>query len=41
MVESAFDWIARALAAEPVTLVHRDFQSRNLMLVGPGEPRCA
>jgi aminoglycoside/choline kinase family phosphotransferase len=33
-VEAAFDWIAAVLAAEPVTLVHRDFQSRNLMLVG-------
>jgi aminoglycoside/choline kinase family phosphotransferase len=38
ILESAFDWIARALAAEPATLVHRDFQSRNLMLVGPGAP---
>jgi hypothetical protein len=33
-VEAAFDWLAAELAAEPVTLVHRDFQSRNLMLVG-------
>ena len=30
--EAGFDWLARTLAAEPVTLVHRDFQSRNLML---------
>jgi N-acetylmuramate 1-kinase len=34
VVEDAFDWIARTLAAEPLVLVHRDFQSRNLMLVG-------
>jgi aminoglycoside/choline kinase family phosphotransferase len=32
-VEAAFDWLARTLAAEPVSLVHRDFQSRNLMMV--------
>jgi aminoglycoside/choline kinase family phosphotransferase len=36
VVETAFDQIAAALAAEPVTLVHRDFQSRNLMMV-PGD----
>jgi aminoglycoside/choline kinase family phosphotransferase len=34
LVERAFDWLARTLAAEPVVLVHRDFQSRNLMLTG-------
>jgi aminoglycoside/choline kinase family phosphotransferase len=38
IVEDAFDRIARTLAAEPVTLVHRDFQSRNLMLVGERDP---
>jgi aminoglycoside/choline kinase family phosphotransferase len=32
---SAFDWLARTLAAAPLTLVHRDFQSRNIMVVGP------
>jgi aminoglycoside/choline kinase family phosphotransferase len=32
VVEAGFDRIAAALAAEPTTLVHRDFQSRNLML---------
>ncbi|HZL18093.1 MAG TPA: phosphotransferase [Polyangia bacterium] len=37
-VEAAFDWIAAQLAAAPTTLVHRDFQSRNLMLVGAGGP---
>jgi hypothetical protein len=37
-IEAAFDWIAAQLAAAPPTLVHRDFQSRNLMLVGAGEP---
>lgn len=31
-VEGVFDWIALTLAASPLTLVHRDFQSRNLML---------
>ena len=31
-VEAAFDWIARELAAAPTTLVHRDFQSRNIMV---------
>ncbi len=30
---AAFDWLARELAAAPLTLVHRDFQSRNLMVV--------
>jgi hypothetical protein len=35
---TAFDWLARELAAAPTTLVHRDFQSRNLMLVGDGAP---
>jgi aminoglycoside/choline kinase family phosphotransferase len=34
LVERSFDWLARTLAAEPVVLVHRDFQSRNLMLTG-------
>jgi aminoglycoside/choline kinase family phosphotransferase len=33
-VSAAFDWLAAELAAAPPTLVHRDFQSRNLMLVG-------
>jgi aminoglycoside/choline kinase family phosphotransferase len=32
-VETAFTWLARTLADSPVTLVHRDFQSRNLMVV--------
>jgi N-acetylmuramate 1-kinase len=35
---AAFDWLAHELAAAPTTLVHRDFQSRNLMLVGEGAP---
>lgn len=30
-----FDWLARTLATAPPTLVHRDFQSRNIMVVGP------
>ena len=30
----AFDWLATELAQAPVVLVHRDFQSRNLMVVG-------
>ena len=34
----AFDWLARELAAAPTTLVHRDFQSRNLMVVGQSQP---
>ncbi|HEX3699008.1 MAG TPA: phosphotransferase [Polyangia bacterium] len=33
-VTQAFEWIAATLAQSPLTLVHRDFQSRNLMLVG-------
>jgi N-acetylmuramate 1-kinase len=33
---AAFDWLAGELAAAPTTLVHRDFQSRNLMMVGEG-----
>jgi len=36
VVEEAFDWIARRLAAEPALLVHRDFQSRNLMMTEGG-----
>jgi hypothetical protein len=34
-VTDAFEWISATLAGSPLTLVHRDFQSRNLMLVGP------
>lgn len=34
VLETAFDWIARQLATAPTTLVHRDFQSRNLMVIG-------
>jgi aminoglycoside/choline kinase family phosphotransferase len=30
----AFDWLASELAKAPTVLVHRDFQSRNLMVVG-------
>jgi len=37
VVESAFDGIAGALAAEPVGLTHRDYQSRNLMVLPGGE----
>jgi aminoglycoside/choline kinase family phosphotransferase len=33
---AAFDWLARELASAPLTLVHRDFQSRNLMVLGDG-----
>jgi len=33
IVESQFDWLARTLADSPPVLVHRDFQSRNLMVV--------
>jgi N-acetylmuramate 1-kinase len=36
LLEEAFDWIARQLAAAPTTLVHRDFQSRNIMVMGDG-----
>lgn len=35
---AAFDWLARELARSPTTLVHRDFQSRNLMVVGDANP---
>jgi aminoglycoside/choline kinase family phosphotransferase len=31
---NAFDWLATELATAPTVLVHRDFQSRNLMVVG-------
>jgi aminoglycoside/choline kinase family phosphotransferase len=34
VLDAGFDWIARQLAAAPTTLVHRDFQSRNLMVPG-------
>ncbi len=33
-LDAAFDWLARELAIAPTVLVHRDFQSRNLMVVG-------
>lgn len=33
-LDTAFDWLAKELAAAPAVLVHRDFQSRNLMVVG-------
>ncbi|MDZ4695825.1 MAG: phosphotransferase [Deltaproteobacteria bacterium] len=40
VVESQFDWLAKALADSPPVLVHRDFQSRNLMVVRRGgEPQ--
>jgi aminoglycoside/choline kinase family phosphotransferase len=35
---AAFDWLAGELASAPLTLVHRDFQSRNLMVVGAPAP---
>jgi aminoglycoside/choline kinase family phosphotransferase len=35
---AAFDWLARELANAPTALVHRDFQSRNLMVVGDHKP---
>ncbi len=33
-LDGAFEWLARELAAAPAVLVHRDFQSRNLMVLG-------
>jgi aminoglycoside/choline kinase family phosphotransferase len=36
-LDDAFDWIVRQLAGEPTQLVHRDFQSRNIMVIGDGE----
>ncbi|MDX2022487.1 MAG: phosphotransferase [Deltaproteobacteria bacterium] len=38
-VESAFDRMATELAAAPQVLVHRDFQSRNLMVESSGQIR--
>ncbi|MES1206618.1 MAG: phosphotransferase [Pseudomonadota bacterium] len=35
-LDGAFDWLASELASLPVVLVHRDFQSRNLMVIGEG-----
>lgn len=32
-MDRAFDWLSGTLAAGPTVLVHRDFQSRNLMVV--------
>ncbi|HSS38776.1 MAG TPA: phosphotransferase, partial [Polyangia bacterium] len=32
-LDAAFDWLAGELASLPVVLVHRDFQSRNLMVI--------
>jgi aminoglycoside/choline kinase family phosphotransferase len=36
-VDEAFDGIAAALAAEPLGFTHRDYQSRNLMVLPSGE----
>jgi N-acetylmuramate 1-kinase len=36
-LDRGFDRIARALAAEPVGFTHRDYQSRNLMVLPSGE----
>jgi len=38
MLERTFAAITRAALAQPVTLVHRDFHSRNLMLVDSDNP---
>ena len=37
VVDRAFDEVSAALAAEPVGLTHRDYQSRNLMVLPTGE----
>ncbi len=37
VVDAAFDRIARALDAEPKGFTHRDYQSRNLMVLPSGE----
>jgi aminoglycoside/choline kinase family phosphotransferase len=37
VVDRAFDSIARALEAEPEGFTHRDYQSRNLMILPSGE----
>ena len=37
VVEKHFDRIARALEAEPMGFTHRDYQSRNLMVLPSGE----
>lgn len=37
VVDGAFDRIARALEAEPKGFTHRDYQSRNLMVLPTGE----
>lgn len=37
-LDGAFEWLAGELASRPVVLVHRDFQSRNLMVVGEVDP---
>ena len=37
VVDREFDRIARALEAEPKGFTHRDYQSRNLMVLGSGE----
>jgi hypothetical protein len=39
VVSAAFDDLARELSLAPPVLVHRDFQSRNLMVVGGGRGR--
>ncbi len=37
LVDREFDRIARTLEAEPTGFTHRDYQSRNLMVLGGGE----
>lgn len=37
-MDKAFEWLSGTLAAAPTVLVHRDFQSRNLMVVADHRP---
>jgi hypothetical protein len=38
LIDETFEWITQQLAAQPQVFIHRDFHSRNLMIVGQTKP---
>lgn len=38
LLQSSIAWIATEVATQPLSFIHRDYHSRNLMLVGEHEP---
>lgn len=39
LLQRSIEWIATEVAAQPLTFIHRDYHSRNLMLVGTHDAR--